>query len=271
MQKIFVTLRGIWIPLVFLILWEGVGRLGFVSPAILPTPSAVIIKWFAYLSPLQPYDPSQGSWLAWVFSGELPRDAYSSLSRVLLAYLIGAGLALPLGLIMGMNKRAYEMCNPLIQFLRPIPPSAYIPLSILWFGLGNAPAIFLISIAAFFPVLMNTVAGVRQVDSIYLRASRNLGAKQWTIFWRVMLPASAPYILAGLRIGIGSAFIIVIVSEMIAVNNGLGYRLLEAREFMWSDKVIAGMVTIGLFGLAIDTGMNRLNNYLLRWHRGLDN
>ncbi len=271
MQKILGMLRGIWIPLVFLAIWETLGRMGFVSPTVLPAPSAVIAKWIVYLSPLAPYDPAQGSWLAWIVSGELPQDAYSSLSRVVTAYCLGAGLGLPLGLLMGMNKRAYEMCNPLVQFLRPIPPSAYIPLSILWFGLGNAPAIFLISIAAFFPVLMNTMAGVRQVDSIYLRASRNLGASQRTIFWRVMLPASTPYILAGLRIGIGSAFIIVIVSEMIAVNNGLGYRLLEAREFMWSDKVIAGMLTIGLFGLAIDTGMSRLNNYLLRWHRGLDN
>lgn len=271
MKKILAMSRGIWIPLLFLVIWEALGRMGYVSPTVLPTPSAVIAKWIVYLSPLEPYDAAKGSWLSWIVSGELPQDAYSSLSRVAMAYVIGAGLALPLGLIMGMNKRAYDMCNPLIQFLRPIPPSAYIPLAILWFGLGNAPAVFLISIAAFFPVLMNTVAGVRQVDSIYLRASRNLGANQWTIFWRVMLPAATPYIFAGMRIGIGTAFIIVIVSEMIAVNNGLGYRLLEAREFMWSDKVIAGMVTIGLFGLAIDTGMNRLNNYLLRWHRGLDN
>ena len=101
---------------------------------------------------------------SWIVSGELPQDAYSSLSRVAMAYVIGAGLALPLGLIMGMNKRAYDMCNPLIQFLRPIPPSAYIPLAILWFGLGNAPAVFLISIAAFFPgalFLRNALAGGR--------------------------------------------------------------------------------------------------------------
>ena len=143
-------------------------------------------------------------------------------------------------------------------------------MSILWFGLGNPPAIFLISLGAFFPVLMNTISGVQNVDSIYLRAARNLGAGRSAMFRRVILPAATPYILTGIRIGIGTAFIVVIVSEMIAVNNGLGYRILEAREFMWSDKIIAGMVTIGLLGLAIDQMMNALNTYLLRWHRGLD-
>ena len=101
-------------------------------------------------------------------------------------------------------------------------------------------------------------------------AARNLGVNQLTLFTRVILPAATPYILAGVRIGIGTAFIVVIVSEMIAVNDGLGFRILEAREFMWSDKIIAGMITIGLLGLAIDTAVSRLNNHLLRWHRGLE-
>jgi NitT/TauT family transport system permease protein len=131
--------------------------------------------------------------------------------------------------------------------------------------------VFLIALGAFFPVLMNTIAGVRQVDGIYIRAARNLGASQRTMFVQVMLPAAVPYILSGVRIGIGTAFIVVIVSEMIAVNNGLGFRILEAREYFWSDQIIAGMISIGLLGLAIDVGMNKLNNHLLRWHRGLEN
>jgi len=172
--------------------------------------------------------------------------------------------------MMGASSATYNRFNIVVQVLRPIPPIAYIPLAILWFGLGNPPAIFLIAIGAFFPVLMNTIAGVRQVDGIYLRAARNLGAGPLTIFWRIILPASTPYILAGARIGIGTAFIVVIVAEMIAVTDGLGYRILEAREYFWSDKVIAGMLTIGLVGLLIDLVMTRLSNHLLRWHRGLE-
>lgn len=261
---------GMMIPAAAIAIWQVAAVNGWANPQVLPAPLAVLEKWVAYLLPLQPYAEGQGSWLAWAVSGELIRDALGSLSRVAMGFAIGAGLALPLGLLMGASPRVYAWINPLMQLLRPIPPIAYIPLAILWFGLGNPPAVFLIALGAFFPVLMNTVAGVRQVDAIYIRAARNLGASGATLFLRVMLPAAVPYILSGVRIGIGTAFIVVIVSEMIAVNNGLGFRILEAREYFWSDKIIAGMMTIGLLGLAIDVAMNRLNNYLLRWHRGLE-
>jgi NitT/TauT family transport system permease protein len=262
---------GLIVPALIIAVWQGVAMAGWVNPQVLPSPLAVVERWIAYLLPMQPYDPAGGgSKLAWMFSGELIIDSIGSMYRVVVGFLIGAGLALPIGLAMGASNRVYAWFNPLFQLLRPIPPIAYIPLSILWFGLGNPPAVFLIVLGAFFPVLMNTIAGVRQVDSIYLRAARNLGANQRTMFMRVILPAAVPYILAGVRIGIGTAFIVVIVSEMIAVNNGLGFRILEAREYFWSDKIIAGMITIGLWGLAIDVGMNKLNNHLLRWHRGLE-
>ena len=224
---------GVIAPIVIVALWQASAMLGWVNPQVLPSPAAVVRKWFEYLLPLTVYDPAAGSWLGWALSGELLGDTLGSMYRVVVGFAVGAGLALPLGLLMGSSKRMYAWFNPLMQLLRPIPPIAYIPLSILWFGLGNAPAIFLIALGAFFPVLVNTIAGV--------------------------------------RIGIGTAFIVVIVSEMIAVNNGLGFRILEAREYFWSDKIIAGMISIGMLGLIIDVGMNKLNNHLLRWHRGLEN
>ena len=267
---------GMVVPLLAIALWQTVASAGLVNPQVLPAPFDVGRKWVEYLLPLQRFEEQAGaswwSWarLSWMFSGELVVDTLTSLYRVVVGFAIGAGLALPLGLAFGASRAVYAWMNPLVQILRPIPPIAYIPLAILWFGLGNPPAVFLIALGAFFPVLMNTIAGVRQVDGIYLRAARNLGAGRGTMFLRVILPAAVPYILAGVRIGIGTAFIVVIVSEMIAVNNGLGFRILEAREYFWSDKIIAGMITIGMLGLAIDLGMNRLNNYLLRWHRGLE-
>lgn len=266
---------GLVVPIVAIGIWQWVASMGWVNEHVLPSPLAVWNKWVAYLLPLQDFktwheNNPAGSWLAWAVSGELIIDALGSLYRVVVGFAVGAGLALPLGLAMGASRIVYAWMNPLVQLLRPIPPIAYIPLSMLWFGLGNPPAIFLIAIGAFFPVLMNTIAGVRQVDGIYLRAARNLGATGSTMFRRVILPAAVPYILTGMRIGVGTAFIVVIVSEMIAVNNGLGFRINEAREYFWSDKIIAGMITIGLLGLAIDWGMNKLNNHLLRWHRGLE-
>jgi NitT/TauT family transport system permease protein len=246
-------LRAALAPFVVLVLWEGVVRVGLVSRAILPPPSQVFVSWVAYAK-----------------TGELPRDALASLLRVGVGFLIGTGLALPIGLLMGASDVVYGFLNPIVQIVRPIPPIAFIPLAILWFGLGNPPAFFLISLGAFFPVLVNTISGVRNVDGIYLRAAQNLGARKWTMFTRVILPAALPHILSGMRVAVGVAFIVVIVAEMIAVNNGLGYRIIEAREYFWSDKIIAGMLSIGLIGLAIDTAMARINDRLLRWHRGLE-
>jgi NitT/TauT family transport system permease protein len=262
---------GAVVPVIIIALWQACAMLGWVNPQVLPSPLAVLAKFIEYALPLAPFDAAAGSRLEWMFSGELLHDTMGSMYRVVVGFLVGAGLALPLGLSMGSSRTMYAWLNPLMQVLRPIPPIAYIPLAILWFGLGNAPAVFLIALGAFFPVLVNTIAGVRQVDGIYIRAARNLGVNRRTMFVRVMLPAAVPYILSGVRIGIGTAFIVVIVSEMIAVNNGLGFRILEAREYFWSDKIIAGMISIGLLGLAIDFGMNKLNNHLLRWHRGLEN
>ena len=264
------VLRGLWLPVLLLALWQGAAQMGWLNPQVLPSPWQVLQRWYVYALPPEPFDAKASSRLVWWFSGELPHDLWGTLERVLAGFAIGAVLALPLGLLMGASQRVYEWFNPLLQVLRPIPPIAWIPLSILWFGLGNPPAIFLIAIGAFFPVLMNTIAGVRNVDNIYLRAARNLGAGPWVLFSQVILPAAMPYILSGARIGMGTAFIVVIVSEMIAVNNGLGFRILEAREYFWSDKIIAGMLSIGLLGLAIDMVMAALNNHLLRWHRGLE-
>ena len=269
-RRIWKTASGILVPFGALALWHLLSAKGWVNPVILPSPMQVLVKWWAYLRPFEIFDPTQGSYWKWLLSGELPQDAMGSLYRVLVGFFIGGGLALPLGLAMGYSRVVNGLFNPIIQVLRPIPPIAYIPLAILWFGLGNPPAVFLISIGAFFPVLMNTVAGVQNVDGIYLRVGRNLGASRFTQFTRIILPAATPYIFTGARIGMGTAFIVVIVSEMIAVNNGLGYRILEAREYLWSDKIIAGMFTIGLLGLGIDTVMSRLGDFLLRWHRGLE-
>jgi len=263
-------IRSTVIPVSLLVAWELLSRKQVFNPQALPAPTQVFLRLIAYARPLEPFDPTQMSYFAWIFSGELPHDLLATFLRVLVGFLIGATLALPLGLLMGNFERIHLLFNPLIQILRPIPPIAYVPLSILWFGLGNPPAYFLISLGAFFPVLMNTISGVRNVDAIYIRAARNLGAGKTTLFVRVIIPASLPHILTGLRVGIGVAFICVIVAEMIAVNNGLGYRIIEAREYFWSDKIIAGMITIGLLGLAIDTVMSKINNYLLRWRQEIE-
>lgn len=239
------------IPIVLLAVWQGSALAGWVSPIVLPPPVSIV----------------KALW-AGIHSGEMPQDAAASFSRVMAGFLIGTFCALPLGLLMGSSALAYKLLNPVLQVLRPIPPIAYIPMAIVWFGIGNPPAIFLISLGAFFPVLISTTSGVHQVDRIHIKAAQNLGASKRTMFLRIILPAASPSILNGMRVGIGTAFIVVIVAEMIAVQNGLGYRILEAREYMWSDKILAGMFGIGLMGLMIDAALVHLSRQLLKWHPG---
>lgn len=184
------VLRACVVPAVLLALWQGLSLAKVISPLVLPSPAQVFLKWGEYASPLQAYDPAKMGYLRWLLSGELLHDMVATVMRVAVGFAIGAGLALPLGMAMGAFRNVYNLFNPLLQVLRPIPPIAYIPLAILWFGLGNPPAFFLISLGAFFPVLMNTIAGVRHVDNIYLRAARNLGATPLDMFLRVMLPAA---------------------------------------------------------------------------------
>ena len=246
------TFRGAFLPVGLLIVWEIASRAGLFSAVVLPPPSAVAARWFASLVPALPHDPATQSYTAWLFSGELPHDAVASLSRVIAGFAIGVGLALPIGLLMGTSDRLYGLVNPLLQILRPIPPIAYIPLAIVWFGLGNPPALFLIALGTFFPVLVNTIAGVRHVDGIYIRAARSLGASRMTIFRRVILPAATPYILSGARIGIGTAFIVVIVAEMIAVKSGFGYVMWDAYYFLRMDVIVAAMLSVGVMGFVFD-------------------
>ena len=137
MDRVARIARALVVPAIFLAAWEGVSRAGWVSPIILPAPTQVLERWIAYARPYQPYDPAVGSRLAWLFSGELVGDALSSLMRVAVGFAIGAGLALPIGLLMGAKERVYQLLNPMVQLFRPIPPIAFIPLAILWFGLGG--------------------------------------------------------------------------------------------------------------------------------------
>jgi NitT/TauT family transport system permease protein len=154
LKRLFKWIRGVFIPLIAVMLWHWVAVSGWVNPLILPSPIQVLSKWWEYVCPLTPY--TKGNYLLWLLSGELIQDTSASFFRVTVGFLIGLGLALPLGLVMGASTQLYNVLNPLLQILRPIPPIAYIPLAILWFGLGNPPAFFLISLGAFFPILMNT-------------------------------------------------------------------------------------------------------------------
>jgi NitT/TauT family transport system permease protein len=175
-----------------------------------------------------------------------------SLQRFGIAFAFATILALPLGLVLGWWSRSLQVLDPVIQVLRPISPIAWFPLAVLWFGVGNAPAIFIITLAAFFPLLLATVAAVRNVPGAYLRVAANFGASPLLIFRSVLLPAAFPGIVVGLRIALGAAWIHLVAGEMLGAQSGLGFLIVDARNFLRTDLIIAGMLVIGLLGLALD-------------------
>jgi NitT/TauT family transport system permease protein len=191
----------------------------------------------------------------------------ASLMRVGVGFSLAVLLAVPVGLWLGWVKGAYSTLNPLFQILRPISPIAWIPIAILWFGVGNASPIYLIFISSVFPMIVQTTAGVHTIEGRYLNAAQNFGVSRSTLFRQVVIPAVLPQIIVGMRIGLGVAWLVVVAAEMIALRSGLGYLIIDSRNAgNRYDLVIAGMIIIGLIGLLLD-GLMRLLEGLksVRW------
>jgi NitT/TauT family transport system permease protein len=185
--------------------------------------------------------------------GVLGKYVIASLFRVSSGFLLALLVGVPLGLFLGWFLRAFQAFNPVIQVLRPISPIAWIPLAILWFGVSDLAPIFLIFLASLFPITTATMSAVQNIQLVYLRAARNFGVKRLTLFTKIVFPAALPQIITGIRIGLGVAWLVVVAAEMIAVNSGLGYLIIDARNAgMRYDLVVAGMVLIGLIGFTLD-------------------
>ena len=191
-------------------------------------------------------------------NGVLWEHIGASLFRVGSGFLLAVAFAVPLGLWMGWVRGAFTTLNPIFQMLRPISPIAWIPIAILWFGVGNASPIFLIFISSVFPMVVQTPSGVHTIERRYLRAAANFGVSRATVFRRVVIPAALPQIIVGMRIGLGVAWLVVVAAEMIALRSGLGFLIIDSRNAgNRYDLVIAAMIIIGLIGLLLD-GLMRL-------------
>ena len=202
-----------------------------------------------------------------VRDGTLWEHIGASLFRVGVGFGLAVIVGVPLGLWMGWVQGAYVTLNPLFQMLRPISPIAWIPIAILWFGVGNVSPIFLIFISSVFPMVVQTVTGVHTIEKRYLRAAANFGVSRATLFRQVVIPAVLPQIIVGMRIGLGVAWLVVVAAEMIALRSGLGYLIIDSRNAgNRYDLVIAGMIIIGLIGLLLDGLMRLLEGLkVVRW------
>jgi NitT/TauT family transport system permease protein len=246
--KWIVRLRPVAFITVLLIIWQiAVGR----HPLhLLPSPWGVI-----------------GGMADLLRHGLLLKYVVASLFRVTWGFVLAAVLAIPLGLTIGWHRRLEMALNPLIQIFRPISPLAWIPIAILWFGVGDLSAIFLIFLGCFFPLLLTAINAVKGIPSVYINAGRNFGMGSATLVYRVLYPAVAPQLIIGLRITLGIAWLVVVAAEMIAVDSGLGFLIVDARNAgNRYDLVVAGMVIIGIIGLLLDASMRSLEKVrLFRW------
>lgn len=235
-------------PVLVLTGWELATSLGGVDPIFLPAPSAVATAFVALL-----------------LSGELLLHSLSSIGRLLAGYGIAVVGGITLGLLVGWFRVFDEFLTPLIELIRPISPIALIPLAILWFGIDWESKVFVITMATFFPILLNTIAGVRNTDQLMIRAARSLGARDLKLLVTVAIPSAAPFIHTGLRISLSIGFIVIIASEMVAAQSGLGWLVLDAQRLYRTDIVFVGIVSVSVLGLLADYGMRRLRQVLFPW------
>jgi NitT/TauT family transport system permease protein len=260
-KKLWSYQGRVWVPVSLLVGWEIFSRSGYIPPALLPAPSRVLLSWADWLFAIDEFtQDNAGHWYL---------DALASSTRVFLGYFIASASGIALGIGIGWSRLFEKTVEPTLQILRPIPPVSWIPLAIIWFGIANKPAIFLVFLGAFFPVLMNTIHGVKTVSRDLLRAASMAGANERQLLRFVVVPAAMPSIFAGLRIAIGSAWMLTVTAEMVAVKSGLGYVLWDSYYFLRYDMVIASMFSIGLLGFLSDFFVKMLMNRLLRWqHSG---
>jgi ABC-type nitrate/sulfonate/bicarbonate transport system permease component len=255
-KRMLAQVSRFWLLGVFIVVWQLVSTYGQrINPQLdvmLPPPTAVL-------------SAAQDLMARHV----LMTHILDSLRRVLVAVGVAALLGVPLGLAMGWFDRFRAAVDPVIEFIRPIPPLAWIPLSILWFGIGDAQIEYIIFLAAFFPIVLNSMAGARDTDRYLVRAGLSLGARPHDLVFTVLLPGALPNIFTGLRIGLGIGWMALVAGELVAAPSGLGYLINNARTIFRSDYILLGMVLIGVLGLILDYVMRQMMRVCMPWHRAV--
>jgi ABC-type nitrate/sulfonate/bicarbonate transport system permease component len=241
--------------LMFFVLWYAVTLSNAYvfkafNPILLPPPDVVLQKG-----------------IEMVASGELQMHILASMSRVIQGFLIAAFAGIALGTIVGRSRLMENLIEPMFELLRPIPPLAFLPMMVLWFGIGEGSKIMFIAYAAFFPIFTTTVEGIKYVDPLLLRAAASLGASERDLFRHVVLPAAMPSIITGLRLAFALSFFVIVAAEFIAADSGLGYLINDARTFFLVSQMLLGAAVIGIIGFTFNVLLRRLEAHLLRWRK----
>jgi NitT/TauT family transport system permease protein len=235
-------------PIALLLLWEILARVGILDTRFFPAPSQIL-----------------STLLTMMKSGELQDDTLISMTRLAVGFLVGGIPALIIGVIMGLNSTLRAMIDPLIAATYPIPKSSILPLALLVLGLGEASKIFMVAIGVFYPIAMNAMAGVREINKVYLDVGHNFKASRWDVFRTIALPGAMPMIMTGVKLGVGMGLVLIAIAEMVGAKSGLGYLIWNAWETFAVDQMYVGLFVIALIGFALTLILNELEKVLVPW------
>lgn len=248
-KKAGYALEYIALVAAIIIVWIIMGSTGKLNPVIMPSPSKV-----------------GGTVISLIQSGDLWENLWISVVRVLQGYLLASILGIVLGILIGLSNHLDRLTGLLIQLIKPIPPIAWIPLVILWFGIGESGKIFLIFLGGFFTVLINVIDGIRQTDIKLIEVSKSMETPFLKHIFMMVIPSAAPNIFTGLRTGLSSCWMCVVAAELVSSTTGLGYLIMNARQFGKTDVVIVGMLTIGIIGKIMDSLLRLVEKLVIRWN-----
>lgn len=244
-------MSGFALLVALLALWELSVRTGLVRLVSWPAFSSIVRAWFKLIA-----------------QGEMLRHLGQSLERLALGYALAVAAGVLLGLLMGYFPAIYNFLEPVVEILRPIPSPAYIPMAILFFGIGDRMKVFMIVFACFFPILLNTCSGVKAVDPVQVNTGRTFGLGSWQILRQIILPAASPYIFTGMRISLAVSLMLTVIAEMVAGNNGIGLFILLAQRSFRVSEMYAGVITLALLGYVLNVVFVQIERRVMRWHVG---
>ncbi len=229
-------------------LWWLVTTTGLANPALMPPPTTVA-KAVVEMT------------LDWSIFEHIG----ISVARALGGFVVAALIGVPLGILVGRLSWAFAIVDPWIEMLRPVPPIAFLPLVVLWFGIGETSKVVVTAYGALFPILINTIHGVRSIENSLIRAARTLGASNQQIFYLVVLPGAVPSIVTGLRLGAGMGIFVLVAAELLGSSSGLGWLIMDSREHFMIDRIMVGIVALGIVGYLINRGLLATENWLVKW------
>lgn len=230
------------------VLWWLVVAVRLANPVLMPPPEAVV-----------------RAAVELAVEGTLSVHVAVSLARAVGGFLLATAIGVPLGILLGRSARAYAVLDPWVELARPVPPIAVLPLVVLWFGIGEESKLVVVFYGAIFPILVNTIHGVRAVDNTLIRAARALGATERQIFYLVVLPAAVPSVVTGLRLGAGMAIFVLVAAELLGSTAGLGWLIMDSREHFFTDRIMVGIVALGFVGYLINRSLLELERKVVRW------